>query len=172
LRKFPLIKIQQKHWDKIWRLVTFDIPEKSKTKRDLLRQKLLSLGFAQLQKSAYISPHNISQDLVEFLEQNNLLGQAWLLEVKHKYLPPAKTFANRLWPLEKINQEYSILIEKLQTAKLNEPKLKKIINQYLLLLAQDPHLPFDLLPKTWAEPELRRLINKFTFLKRTRSRIN
>lgn len=45
-----------KKWDKKWRLVFFDIPETSKKGRDALVKKLRSLGFYQLQRSAWIHP--------------------------------------------------------------------------------------------------------------------
>ena len=39
------------HWDKKWRIVIFDIPEKHKGAREALRIKLSELGFIQFQKS-------------------------------------------------------------------------------------------------------------------------
>lgn len=55
--EFEEMKIQKpKKWDGKWRLVIFDIPEGKKTAREFLRQKLISLGFYQLQKSVYIQP--------------------------------------------------------------------------------------------------------------------
>jgi phenylacetic acid degradation operon negative regulatory protein len=45
-----------KMWDQKWRLVFFDIPEDHKYARDMLARKLRSLGFYQLQKSAWIHP--------------------------------------------------------------------------------------------------------------------
>lgn len=43
-------------WDKRWRLVFFDIPEDLRQKRIALIKKLRSLGFYQLQKSAWVHP--------------------------------------------------------------------------------------------------------------------
>lgn len=43
-------------WDKKWRLVIFDIPEKHKVGRDSLTRKLKELGFYQLQRSVWIYP--------------------------------------------------------------------------------------------------------------------
>lgn len=45
-----------KHWDKKWRIVSFDIPEKRRIAREALRNKLQDLGFIMLQKSLFILP--------------------------------------------------------------------------------------------------------------------
>ena len=45
------------HWDKQWRLVFFDIPEKHKAGRDALTRKLKELGFYPLQRSVLVHPY-------------------------------------------------------------------------------------------------------------------
>lgn len=60
-----------KVWDKIWRLVIFDIPEKKKRAREALRRKLIELGFYQLQKSVFVFPFECRNEIdfiVEFFE--------------------------------------------------------------------------------------------------------
>lgn len=44
-------------WDKKWRLVIFDIPETMRPARNIFKEKLDELGFAQIQKSAYVHPY-------------------------------------------------------------------------------------------------------------------
>lgn len=53
-------------WDKKWRLVLFDIPERKRLARDVLRDKLQELGFYQLQRSAFVLPYSC-KDEIEFL---------------------------------------------------------------------------------------------------------
>ena len=55
-----------KTWDKLWRVVIFDIPEKKKRARDALRRKLKELGFLELQKSVFIFPYEC-KDEIEFI---------------------------------------------------------------------------------------------------------
>lgn len=45
-----------KNWDKKWRIVFFDIPEKYKTSRDYLSRKLRAMGLVQLQRSVWVYP--------------------------------------------------------------------------------------------------------------------
>ena len=44
-------------WDGKWRLVMFDVPEKRKKVRDILRMLLRSAGFIHFQHSAWIQPY-------------------------------------------------------------------------------------------------------------------
>lgn len=53
-----------KKWDKKWRIVTFDIPDKNKKARDALRRKLKDLGFYQFQKSVWIYPYECSDEIM------------------------------------------------------------------------------------------------------------
>ena len=46
----------QKIWDKLWRIVIYDIPEEHKNARNLLAYRLRALGCFQLQKSTWITP--------------------------------------------------------------------------------------------------------------------
>lgn len=71
LLKFKLEAIEikkPKKWDKKWRLVIFDIPEKYKLGRDTLVKKLKELGFKQLQKSVLVHPYEC-EDEVDFITE-------------------------------------------------------------------------------------------------------
>lgn len=54
-------------WDKKWRVVIFDIPDKTlRRARDVLRDKLKNLGFYQLQKSVWVFPYPCEKE-IQFL---------------------------------------------------------------------------------------------------------
>ncbi|MEI7424878.1 MAG: hypothetical protein WCK10_02045 [Candidatus Staskawiczbacteria bacterium] len=64
---FEEMVIEKKNnWDGKWRYVIFDIPEKFKSGRDALRQKIKKLGFYELQKSVFVFPYECN-DEVEFI---------------------------------------------------------------------------------------------------------
>lgn len=44
-------------WDKKWRMVMFDIPEKRRAERNVLREKLKNIGFKEIQKSVFVHPY-------------------------------------------------------------------------------------------------------------------
>lgn len=61
------IKIKDMNkWDKKWRIVLFDIPEKSRAIRDALRRALLRTGFFEYQKSVFIYPFDC-RDEIDFI---------------------------------------------------------------------------------------------------------
>lgn len=53
-------------WDGKWRIVIFDIPEKKKKAREVLRAKLKDLGFKELQKSVFVLPYEC-EDEIDFI---------------------------------------------------------------------------------------------------------
>lgn len=55
-----------KFWDKKWRMVLFDIPEKHKKAREALRETLKKLRFYEYQKSVLVHPYPC-QDEVNFI---------------------------------------------------------------------------------------------------------
>jgi len=65
--KIDEIKIKRPEiWDKKWRIVIFDIPEKRKNTRNALRHKIQELGFRELQKSVFIFPFPCESE-IEFI---------------------------------------------------------------------------------------------------------
>lgn len=57
-----------KTWDRRWRVVIFDIPNKYKKMRDIFRSRIRQLGLYQLQESVYVSPYKCF-DEIEFLRE-------------------------------------------------------------------------------------------------------
>ena len=69
LKKFDYDNLelpQSKAWDKKWRLVIFDIPEKKKKERLALSKKLKDAGFYPIQKSVFIYPYDC-HDEIDFI---------------------------------------------------------------------------------------------------------
>lgn len=61
----------RKDWDGRWRILAFDIEEKRRKSRDLFRENLELLGFKYLQKSLWITPYDVSEQIEELID---LLG--------------------------------------------------------------------------------------------------
>ena len=65
--KPEVIKIKRpQHWDRLWRVVIFDIPENQKRARDAISIRLKHAGFYPLQKSVFIHPFDCKNE-VDFL---------------------------------------------------------------------------------------------------------
>ena len=57
-----------KQWDKKWRIVIFDIPEKLKKSREILRFQLKRLNFYELQKSVFVLPYSCKDEIEYIIE--------------------------------------------------------------------------------------------------------
>lgn len=67
--KIDTMKIQRQiRWDKKWRVIIFDIPNKYRRVRDVFRTRLKQLNLYQLQESVYVSPYPCF-DEIEFLRE-------------------------------------------------------------------------------------------------------
>ena len=63
------IKIKpMEKWDGKWRFVMFDIPDKRRKASNALREKLKELGFLQFQKSIWVYPYPIGNE-IEFIAE-------------------------------------------------------------------------------------------------------
>ncbi len=61
-------------WDKKWRVIIFDIPERKKFIREKLRSTLMSIGFIKLQNSVWIYPYPCEK-LVSLLKADLRIGK-------------------------------------------------------------------------------------------------
>jgi phenylacetic acid degradation operon negative regulatory protein len=75
-------KVEDKEWDGKYRLVFFDIPEKNRAVRDLLRSKLKELGFVGWQKSVWVGREDVTAKLRGFFEEAGLRDYALVIETE------------------------------------------------------------------------------------------
>src|SRR3989344_571401 len=61
-----------KIWDRKWRIIIFDIPEKYKKIREAMRQHLKRLGFYKLQKSVFVLPYECCNEIEFLIEFYNI----------------------------------------------------------------------------------------------------
>lgn len=162
-RDFPILKLQRKKWNGFWTIVIFDIAEISSHQRKSLRGKLLELGFSMYQRSVYISPFNWIEDLREFVAHRDL-REVRIFRAKEVLVGNAKEQAAKIWQLDKLEEEYREILERIEEAshiragKKKEKALREIKSSYLDLMIVDPHLPKELLPSDWPAEEVRELI--------------
>jgi len=67
--------VRPKHWDHKYRVVIFDIEEKRKKDRDLIRGKLISLGFIKLQNSVWVSPYEC-EEIISLMKTSQHLADS------------------------------------------------------------------------------------------------
>jgi len=169
-RDFPILNITKK-WNKRWVIVIFDIEEKSKAVRDRLRNKLKGLGFGMLQKSIWVSPLPIGEDMKEVIESIGLSKDAYVIEVAGFMFGDPKELVRTIWNLDKLEEVYVRLKNRIYTVnqllkktsdRVNNRKAKlqtsyrydlarqkrEEMRAYLEFIANFPLLPRELLSET------------------------
>lgn len=173
--KFPLLYLKNKRWDEKWRLVLFDIEERTKLIRDSLRRKLKQLGFAPLQKSVWISPFDFLKEFEIFIKEIKIKNMVILLETKDLKLENKKELG-KLWKIDELNDEYKEIYSALKKLehKTNYLKLKndrdKILNnlrqKIINVLLKDPNLPKEFLPENWVGERVEGMIKELKLFER------
>ncbi len=69
-----------KRWDKKWRVLIFDIPERRKVTRNRVRAVLSRLGFERLQDSVWVYPYDC-EDVLTLLKADFRVGKDMLYMV-------------------------------------------------------------------------------------------
>ena len=63
---------KKQKWDKKWRIIFFDVPEKKRHYRDYLRTILKVIGFKEFQKSIWIYPYPVPRFLKDLLFEEQI----------------------------------------------------------------------------------------------------
>lgn len=67
-------------WDGKWRIVVFDIPEKKRVVRDILRGRLKLWGFTNWQKSVWATKKNLTNKLRNLIKELGI--EEWVLVIE------------------------------------------------------------------------------------------
>jgi len=147
---YPLAKLRERPWDRIWTVVMYDFPEKERVERRAVRRRLMALGFGCPQISILISPLPIEEPIRKLLEAEGVVEQVWTLRAERILGMDNRAVAQKAWPiLDELNLLYDELLEVLPKVK-KDKKLRNGWREYFLAVNDaDPYLPFELLPKNW-----------------------
>ncbi|MDO8570587.1 MAG: hypothetical protein Q7R97_03305 [Candidatus Daviesbacteria bacterium] len=69
-----------KKWDGKWRLIIFDVPEKRRAARDVLRRKLKEWEFIHFQQSVWGTKKNCTEPLRDFIKSVGI--EDWVMVVE------------------------------------------------------------------------------------------
>lgn len=75
--------MRPRRWDKRWRVVIFDIPEKKRATRNALRTMMQRFGFYRLQDSVWIYPHDC-EDVIALMKTELRTGASVLYMIVEK----------------------------------------------------------------------------------------
>jgi phenylacetic acid degradation operon negative regulatory protein len=152
-------------WDGKWCLLTYSIPEKKRSLRNKLREKLTWLGYAPLNHATWISPRMLLHELEELLDSLKIRDYVDIFCAEHLGFSSDREIVARCWDLEGLNRTYVDFIAKYEPL-LTEHKAKQmegngpepsecfvqrfmLVHEYRSFPYVDPNLPAELLPSDW-----------------------
>lgn len=149
-------------WDGNWMFVIFDIPEKLRFKRNILRAYLERWKFGRLQDSVWVSVRDATEELLALCALYKI-GPPYTLFWKTKQIGmDQKSAAQHIWHLKELNERYEEYVE--------EYRLKKNalsgVTAFLAIAQDDPQLPLKLLLPSWRGEEAFGLYQHFLNQKR------
>lgn len=162
-------------WDGRWTMVSYNVPEKIREKRDQLRKELGWLGFGMLTNSTWISPNGLGERVQEITQNYALQDYVEIFTADHLGWSEEKQLVEKCWDLEEINQAYQHFIDQYEpkyTAFMEKGVHKMtdgecfvdktyLVHEYRKFLFIDPDLPETLLPDSWNAKEADELFNRF-----------
>ena|SRR3989344_655609 len=92
--KLDELKVQRpKKWDRLWRLVIFDIPEQMKDIRGEINFRLTDMGFLPFQKSVFVCPYPCKKE-IDFLGEHFYVRK-YIKYVLAKYIDDDELFKEK-----------------------------------------------------------------------------
>lgn len=146
----PTLKRQPKWSGSLW-LVTYDIAEKRKKDRELIRKFLILQGYGKLQDSVYVAPFDPTGDVKTEVAVRGIKGEILISKMGtdgHIGEMTVAELISKVYNLNSVKTQYATLIHHLsKTTDLTEAPL--LFLEYLAALKNDPQLPKELLPADW-----------------------
>lgn len=149
---FPFFRFLKENWDGKWRIISYEIPEEKRTIRDRLRREMQGWGLGPWHRSFWLTPHPVLPALNKLISQKEEEKYFQAFEANHS-LGDKNILIEKVWEKSKLDKNYRELFKKWhEILSSNEEKLdkfRKIINEYLNILRQDPGLPKELIGEMW-----------------------
>lgn len=144
-------------WDgRLW-LITYDIPELKRKKRDSFRESLERICCRMIQESVWLSVRDPREEIRPLVDLYNLQGKV-IVSCLGKDGSLGEEDINilikRVFKLKQLQKRYESWLMKLE--KIPPSRLDDLTLPYLTILADDPTLPKELLPQNWLGDEARK----------------
>ena len=160
----PTIKLDP--WDKKWRIIVCKIPSAQKQIKGKAMSKIKKLGFREVLKGTFISPHPFLSIVERHLIYLGVRQYNFLFETDNVDRETASI--KRVWGLEEINKKYRSYYVKAKSYMKKEkgiywPLRAKILEQdFICIRETDPNFPNALLPKPWHGEKALEMFKKIT----------
>ncbi|BCU80585.1 phenylacetic acid degradation operon negative regulatory protein PaaX [Polycladomyces abyssicola] len=167
--------IKNHKWDRLWRVLTYSIPEEKRELRTQIRKELTWLGFGLISNSTWISPNPLEEKVMDMVREYHLEPYVFFFQTDSIVSHENEDIITRGWDLEKIENEYKQFIQycearyeeikqAIYSGTLSNRECFKertiLVHEYRKFLFKDPGFPLDLLPQKWSGIKARELFWK------------
>lgn len=154
--QFPAVRFMRDEWDGVWRIISYEIPEKKRHLRDRLRREMKGWGLGPWHRSFWMTAHPVIgplRDLVYGREEEQYI-QAF--ESTHMF-GDMQVLVEKVWNKTELEAEYKELFKEWHAVLSKDTdkndKMKEVIYSYVKLMRDDPGLPPSLVGKKWISLE-------------------
>lgn len=157
---FPVYKAKR-DWDGKLYLITYDVPEKLRAKRNLMRAFIKTIGGGKLQESVWLCVYDPKPALRRFVRDNELQGMIIVSDIGKEGAigdEDLDDLVMRVFKLDNLNDDYQNLIHEMKDGTLIG---RDAYYKYLSILSRDPQLPFGILPYDWKGDQAYRMVVEY-----------
>ncbi|HXW77221.1 MAG TPA: PaaX family transcriptional regulator C-terminal domain-containing protein [Candidatus Eremiobacteraceae bacterium] len=158
-------------WDGTWCILTYSIPERSRSVRDRVRKQLAWLGFGAMGPGAYISPRDVAAATQSLFREHAAHSFARIFTGRFDGPGTDRELVRQCWDLAAIARRYQAFIRHYaplfrrdRVARVGD--VEAFVTRFALthdfrrFPFIDPDLPAELLPNDWAGARARRLFER------------
>ncbi len=153
-------KFWNAHWNGIWYMLIFDVPEKERHYRDTLRKFLKQLRMGCLQRSVWITPRDVRPEYDDLEKAASVNTVAYLLESKTVLHQDQQEMVQNAWDFTRLHELHNRYLEvftenmeQLCRPSHTKEDLMDLLYQeaeaYIQAMRLDPLLPAQLHPKDY-----------------------
>ncbi len=150
--EFPFFRFIKQEWDGLWRVISYEIPEKKRDMRDRLRRSMKGWGLGPWHRSFWITPHPIIENLRTLVYGREEEKYIHAFESTH-ILGKQEGLIEKVWSISSLEKKYRMVLkqwhELLSSAKRPMEKLTQITDLYVDLIRDDPGLPKSIAGHRW-----------------------
>lgn len=138
-----------KKWDGRWRMITFEIPEKARVRRNQLRNLLNDMGFGMWQRSLYVHTYPLMGFVEEYAKQLGVMKNLRDWEVEIKGNGKSKELVELVFKQDLLAEAGKKLLTNMKALKSMQGKRllngqRKWMQQWQKFVFADPLLPKEL----------------------------
>ncbi len=149
---FPSFRYLKDEWDGVWRIISYEIPEKKRHLRDRLRREMEGWGLGPWHRSFWMTAHPVISTLRDLIYGKEEAEYVQAFESTHMF-GDMEVMVEKIWGKNALEQTYRELFKEwhatLSKELTKEEKMREVLYSYIKMLRTDPGLPPSLVGKKW-----------------------